>query len=170
MINITSGLIVEKKCFHCNKVSICFVSHNQPPLESSHEEHHFWNFMESDESFHFDLKCTKCDALIKLDELAGLMVCTGCDETCEADVLRLKLKPEHTLVYIALGCQPVDEKKQLSQDKITILQDYFCQQCKSLKLKVKIVGHEMVKDIAHCYAEVIKDVGALYATFSDIER
>jgi hypothetical protein len=166
-INVASGLIIMKKCFHCSKVSTCFVFHNEPPLETCHEEGHFWNFMESDQSFHFDLKCTKCGVLVKFDELVGLMMCTGCDETCEVDVLRRKLEPEHTRVYFALGCRPIDERKQLSQEKIPILQDYFNQQSKSLKTKIKIVSHEMVKSIDNCYAKVIEDVEMLFMAPSE---
>ena len=159
MINVISGLVVMKKCFHCAKVSTCFIFHNKPPLEPCHEGEHFWNFMESDPSFHFDLNCNKCGTLVKLDELVGLMICTGCDEICEVDIIRRKLEPEHVRVYIALGCRPVDERKQLHQGKISILQDFFSQQCRSSKSKIKLVSHEMIKSIETCYAEVIKDVG-----------
>jgi len=164
MINVTSGLVVMKKCFHCNKVSTCFVFHHEPPLEPCREQSHFWNFVESDESFHFDLRCTKCGAIVMLDELVCLMKCTGCDETCEVDVLRRKLEPEHTQVYIAMGCRPVEERRQLSQEQFSALEAYFNQQSESLKSEVKVVRHEMVKDLDKCYAEVIRDVDMLFAT------
>lgn len=167
MVNITSGLIVMKQCFHCGKISTCFTFHNKPPLEPCHEENHYWNFMESDESFHFDLKCTKCDTLVKFDELVGLMRCTGCDQTCEVDILRRKLEPEGARLYIAFGRQPTDERKQLSQEQFDILKDYFSQQSKSLKCRIKIVPHEMVKNIASCYAEAIKDVEMLFTVPSE---
>jgi hypothetical protein len=162
MVNVTSGLIVIKKCFHCGKVSTCFTHHDKPPLETSHEEDHFWNFMEGDPTFHLDLKCANCGTLVKLDELVALMICTGCDETCEVDILRRKLEPEGTRVYIAFGRRPLDERKQLPQEKFTALQEYFSQQSKSLKCKIKVVPHEMVKNIASCYAEAIKDVEMLF--------
>ena len=164
MVNVASGLAVMKKCFHCNKVSTCFIFHNEPPLESCREQNHFWNFMESDKCFHFDLRCTKCDDVVKLDELVGLMKCTGCDETCEVGMLMRKLEPEHTQVYIAMGCRPIKERRQLSQEKFAALDAYFNQQSKSLKRKLKIVRHEMVKDLDKCYAEVIRDVDMLFAT------
>jgi len=164
MVNIARGLIVMKKCFHCSKVSTCFTFHNKPPLEPCHEGQHFWNFMESDDSFHFDLKCTKCDTLVKFDELVGIMKCTGCDETCEVGILMRKLEPEHTQVYIALGCRPIDERSQLSQEKLAILEAFFSQKCKSLKSEIKILHHEIVKDLDKCYAEVINDVGMLFPT------
>ncbi|MHC4395583.1 MAG: hypothetical protein ACYS1A_07990 [Planctomycetota bacterium] len=162
MTNVSRGLIVMKKCFHCGKVSTCFTFHNKPPLEPSREGQHFWNFMESDESFHFDLKCTQCGTIVKLDELVGLTRCTGCDQTCEVDALMRKPEPEHTRVYIALGRQPIEERKQLSEEKFAVLQDYFSQQCKSRKCEIKIVHHQMVKNLDKCYAEVISDVEDLW--------
>lgn len=163
MVNVASGLAVMKKCFHCIKVSTCFTFHIKAPLESCHEGEHFWNFMESEPSFHFDLECIKCGALVKFDELVGLMMCTGCDQTCEVDILRRKLEPEHTRVYIVLGCRPIDERRQLSQEKISILQDYFSQHCKSIESKIKIVSHEMVRNFESCYATVIENMEMLFA-------
>ncbi len=163
MINITSGLIVIKKCFQCGKVSTCFAFHNSPPLEECYEDKHFWNFMEGDESFHFDLKCSKCEALIKLDELVGLMICTGCDEACGVDSLRRKLEPEGTRVCIAFGRRPIDERKQLPPDKFAALVEYFSRQNEASKTNIKIVSHEMVRDIARCYAEPIKKVNMLFS-------
>ncbi len=163
MIDVTSGLIVMKKCFHCSKVSTCFISHKEPPLDPCHEGGHFWNFMESDESFHFNLKCSKCGTLVKLDELVGLMMCTGCDETCEVDILRRKLELEHTRVCIALGCRPIEERKRLPPEKFAVLQDFFNQRCNSPKSCIKLVPHEMLQEIADCYAEVIKDEDMLLA-------
>ncbi len=167
MVNVASGLIVMKKCFHCGKVSTCFCFHDKLPLEPCYEEGHFWNFMEGDPTFHFDLKCTKCGTLVKFDELVGLMMCTRCDETCEVDILSRKLEPEDTRVCIALGYRPIDERRQLPREKIDILQDYINQECKSLKSKIKIVPNEMVKSIDKCYARVIEDVEMLFMAPSE---
>ena len=164
MINVSNGLVVMKKCFHCAKVSTCFTFHNKSPVEPCHEGEHFWNFMESDPSFHFDLKCNKCGTVVKLDELVGLMICTGCDETCEVDIIRRKLEPEHVRVCIALGHRPVDERKQIPQEKISILEYYFSEQCKSLKSKMKVVSHEMVKSIENCYANMIESAETVFTT------
>jgi len=95
------------------------------------------------------------------------MMCTGCDERCEVDVLRRKLEPEGKQVCIALGRRPIKERKQLSQETIAILQDYFDQQDKSLKTSIRIVSHEMVRSIEICYAEVIKDMDALLITAAE---
>ena len=163
MTNVAAGLIVFKKCFHCARVSTCFTLDKKPPLEPLHEKNHFWNFMESDETFHFDLKCAKCDTLVKLDELVSLMMCTGCDETCQVDLLRRKLEPGSMRVYIVLGCRPVEERKQLSQEKFAAIEDYINQRCNHIKSGIKLVSHTMVKNIEKCYADVIKDADMLFA-------
>lgn len=162
MTNVASGLVVMKKCFHCAKVSTCFAFYDRPPLEPCHEEKHFWNFVESDPAFHFDLKCSKCGTLVKLDELVALMLCTGCDQTCQVDILRRKLEPQNTHVYIALGCRPIDERPQLSKEKIAIIEEYLTQQCKSSKSRIKLVSHKMIKSIENCYAKVIQNVETLF--------
>jgi len=156
MINFSQGLIVIKKCSHCEKVSACFSPDSTPPVEACREEEHFWNFMEADPAFHFDLKCSKCDTIVELNELVGLMVCTGCDEACdeacEVHICRHKLEAENKQVYIALGRRPIDERKQLPEEKLAVLQEYFDQQADCGKPKAKIVSHKMVKNIATCYA------------------
>jgi len=156
MVNVARGLIVMKKCYHCGKVSSCFCYHDKLPLEPCYEEGHFWNFMEGDATFHFDLKCTKCDTEVKFDELAGLMICTGCDERCRVDALKRELEPEGIKVVIALGRRPVEERERLGEDKIAILQDYFERKSEFLKDKVRVVHHEMVKDLDKCYARVFQ--------------
>ena len=150
MVNVASGLIVMKKCFHCGKVSTCFCFHDKLPLEPSHEGEHFWNFMEADPSFHFNLKCTKCNIIVEMEELVGLMICTGCDEECKVNICRQKLEAKDKQVYIALGCRPIDDRKQLPEKKLVALQEYFNQQ--SNLAKTKIVPHKMIKNVATCYA------------------
>lgn len=156
MENVARGLIVMKKCYHCGKISSCFCYHDKQPVEPCYEEGHFWNFMEGDPTFHFDLKCSKCDTLVRYDKIVGLMICTGCDERCRVDELKRKLEPAGVVVVIALGPRPVDERGSLGDDKIGILQDYFDQKSDFLKNKVRVVHHRMVKDLDRCYARVVQ--------------
>ncbi len=168
MVNVADGLVVMKKCFHCNKVSVCFVFHHDPPLEPCREQNHFWNYAESDESFHFDLRCTKCGTIVSLDELVCLMRCTGCDDKCRVCAFLQSFGPQDVQVYIAMGRRPVEEGRQLSQEQFWALEAYFNQQTDSTKSKIKIVRHEMVKDLDKCYAEVISDADMLFATSDEV--
>ncbi len=170
MVNVANGLVVFKQCFHCGKISTCFTFHSNPPFASSHEGEHFWNCVESKPSFHFDLKCAKCGTLVALDELVGLMFCTRCNQACEVDLLRRKLESEHIRLCVVLGRRPIDDRSQLSAEKISILQDYFDQQCESLGCKIKLVSHELVKNIGNCYAEVVEDSQMLFRELSQDNR
>ena len=75
-----------------------------------------------------------------------------------------KLEPERTWVYVAFGFLPIDENKQLSKKQLATLEAYFNQRRKSSKSRIKIVSHEMLKDYAVCYAEVIRDLDLLSLT------
>ncbi|MFH1297617.1 MAG: hypothetical protein ABIJ04_10130 [Bacteroidota bacterium] len=161
MINIQNGYIVTENCFRCRKTSTYFSIGEWPPLEEYREGEHFWNIMEVAQSIRFDLKCKVCGELVHFNELAGLMMCTGCDEKCQVDTLMKELEKSRTWVYVAFGFFPVDERKQLNKEKISILEQYFNQRRKSSTSRIKIVSSEMIDDIARCFAEMIKDVGML---------
>ena len=167
MVDVIPCFIVTEKCYHCGKIATYFSTENIPPIEEYREGEHLWNFMGSAQSIKFNLKCIKCDKLEKFDELLGVMMCTGCDEKCEANVLLKKLEQKRIWIYVAFGYLPIDEKKQLSLKQISILEDYFNQRRKSSKSRIKIVSHKLVNNIASCYAEVIKDVDMLSLTLPE---
>ncbi|MCK4942949.1 MAG: hypothetical protein KAS65_05195, partial [Candidatus Aminicenantes bacterium] len=77
MVNVDYGFVITEKCYNCDKISTYFSLESRPPLEEYREGDHFWNVMESAQSFRFDLKCTKCGKVEKFDNLMGLMMCTG---------------------------------------------------------------------------------------------
>ncbi len=161
MANVRYGFIITEKCHECSKISTYFSLYDRPPLEEYRDKDHFWNVVESAQSIQFDLKCGKCGEEEKFDDLMGLMMCTGCDPVCEVDVAMKKLASQRTWVYVAFGFLPVDERPQLSKEKIAALEDYFNQRRKSTNSSIKIVSSELVKDYAVCYAEVIRDLDLL---------
>ena len=137
MANVLNGYIITEKCFHCDKVSTSFISQIKPALEEYRDGEHFWNVMESAQSFRFDLQCGKCGFLVPFGELMGLMMCTGCDETCEVDILRRQLEPMRQWVYVAFGFLPRNERKQPTKEKIQIIEDYFNARRRSTNSRVK---------------------------------
>jgi hypothetical protein len=161
MINVQTGLIITENCFKCDKTSTYFCLEQNPPLEEYREGDHFWNVMESAQAIRFDLQCTHCNTVETLQELAGLMMCTGCDENCKVDHIRKELEKDRIWVYVAFGFLPVDEVEQLSLEKISILEEYFNQRRRSSKSSIKIVPSDLISDIKNCYAEIIKDTGML---------
>lgn len=167
MENVSYGYIITEKCFKCDKVSNYFTMEHTPPLEEYKDGEHFWNVMKSDQSFKFNLKCTECKTVVDYEELLGLMMCTGCDKDCDVDIEFKKLEAERIWVYVAFGFLPVEEKIQLTDEKIKILEDYFNQRRKSSSSKIKIVSHKKVKEISTCYAEVIRDVDMVSLVAAD---
>ena len=161
MVNISYGHIITEKCFHCDKVANYFTAELKPSLDEYREGEHFWNVMETAQSFRFDLKCKKCGEVEDFSQLMGLMMCTGCDENCPVDELMKDLEKSRTWVYVAFGFFPVDERKQLSHEKLGVLEEYFNQRRNSTDSRIKIVSSEMISDIATCFAEMIRDVGML---------
>lgn len=159
MVNISCDCIITEKCYHCNKLSTYPASEQIPPQEEYREGDHFWVMIENAQFLHFDLKCTQCNKLVKLEELLGLMMCSGCNEKCEVDILRKKLETERIWVYVAFGYFPIEDKKQLTQEQLLAVEEYFNQQRKASKSRIKVVSSQLVGDITNCFAEVIKDVG-----------
>jgi hypothetical protein len=160
-VNIRPGFIISEKCHHCRRVSTYFSFDKSPPLEEYREGEHFWNVMESAQSNRFDLRCSTCAELVKLDELLGLMMCTSCDGACAPGALMKKLEPERTWVYVAFGFLPQDEKKQLSAGQLKALEDHFNGIRKSGKSRIKIVSSSQVRDISMCFGQIIRDVDML---------
>ena len=166
MVNVRYGFVITEQCSDTKEV-VTYFSDDEPPLEEYRDGDHFWNVMETAQSIRFDLQCKECGKVETLDELMGLMMCTGCIEDCEVNRLMTKLETQRTWVYVAFGFLPVQERKQLSQEKIAILEDYFNQRRKSSTSRIKIVSHELVKSYATCYAEVIRDLDLLSLTPPD---
>jgi hypothetical protein len=161
MINVRPGFIITENCYKCHKTSCYFSFDEKPPLEEYRDGDHFWNVMQSAQTFRFELECSRCHEIVNYDELLGLMMCTGCDENCKVDHLRKKLEKERTWVYVAYGFLPMNEVMRPAQEKIDILETYFNQRRKTSKSKIRIVSYEMISNVENCYAEVIKDVGLL---------
>lgn len=161
MVNVQAGYIVTENCFRCHKTATSFSAGEWPPMEEYREGEHFWNIIEVAQTIRFDLICKTCGKLIPLNELAGLMMCTGCDQKCPVDALMKELEKSRTWVFVAFGFFPVDERAQLSHQKIAILEEYFNQRRKSSSSRIRIVSSEMIDDISRCFAEMIRDVDML---------
>jgi hypothetical protein len=68
-----------------------------------------------------------------------------------------------------LGRRPVDERKQLPPEKFAILEEFINQQSKSAKLPIKLVDQQLVRNLAKCYAEPIRDVNLLFSIDAQAE-
>jgi protein-arginine kinase activator protein McsA len=157
MINVHLGYVVTEKCYHCSNERNYFTLEDNPPFEEYREGVHLWNIMGTSQTKRFDLVCEKCNQAVKLQELYGLMMCTGCDKECPAGKLQASLEPERTWVYVAFGFLPLNERKQLSKEQIKVIEEYFNQGLANSRSKIKIVPQSMVRDMNNCYGLVIKD-------------
>jgi len=164
IVNVRPGFIITEKCFECNKITTYFSVH-EPPLEEFRDKEHFWNVVETAQTVCFDLECHRCGQRENFVDLMGLMMCTGCNEKCEVDKLLKQLAPQRIWVYVAFSFLPSNEKPQLTEEKIAILENYFNQQRKSSR--IKIVSNQLVENYATCYGEIIKDLDLLSLTPPD---
>lgn len=157
MVNAQPGFIVTETCHKCDLVTTYFSREEHPPLEEYRDGEHFWNVMASSQSVRFDLRCKLCNELVSYDELSSLMLCTGCQKDCKVFKL-LKRDPGHSIwVYVAFGFKPYNEKPQLSNEKLSILEDYFNMKRRSAKSSIKIVSFKMIDDLDHCLGGFIMD-------------
>ncbi len=60
MINVQTDLSSLKIVIRCHRTSTYFSFEERPPLEEYREGEHFWNVMQSAQTFRFDLACKKC--------------------------------------------------------------------------------------------------------------
>lgn len=164
MINVAYGYIITEKCSKCEVISTYFTFEDRPPLEEYREGDHFWNVVESAQSFRFDFQCASCSQIMKFEELMGLLMCTGCDKNCQVAKLQEILEKGKTWVYVAFGFLPKAIHKQLSEEKIAMLEDFFNRRRNSAESRIKIVSQELVTDYSLCYGKVIKDVNMLSLT------
>lgn len=167
MVDVQTGFIITETCYRCKKISSYFSFEDTPPLEEYRDKEHFWNVIGSTQSIRFNLLCSSCQKLVQFNELSGLMMCTSCDKKCEVDKIMKKLAKERTWIYIAFGFLPIEEREQVSPEKIAILEDYFNHRRQSSTSKIKIFGPDLINNISTCYAEVIQDVGMLSLTPPD---
>ncbi|MGC9367361.1 MAG: hypothetical protein ACP5FK_10040 [bacterium] len=164
MTDVNYGFIVTEKCFHCGKISNYFTGEQKPPFEEYREGEHFWNFMDSYQTFRFSLKCSKCSKIIDYPELAGLKMCIDCDKDCKVSQMLNNQSSKKVWYYIAFGFLPQQERKYLDQQKIKELENYFNQRRKNSKTKIVIVPQDMVKNFNRCYSESILDKDMLSLT------
>ena len=126
--------IKQKKGLHAqpdyNKCDVCHIEHQGRDFDliywkdGKNEFNHELTGYKL-EGAHSKLECEKCHTVVDFSELAGLMLCTGCDENCPVEKVRSKLEKDHVWIYVACGFLPIDEAKPLSKEKISILEDYF---------------------------------------------
>jgi len=157
MVNTRSGFIITEICHKCSLITTYFSSEEHPPLEEYRDGEHFWNVMSSSQSVQFDLRCRLCKTQVSFDELSALMLCTSCKKDCKVFELLERGQGHSVWVYVAFGFKPYKDKRQLTGEKLGILEDYFNMKRKSTKSSIKIVSHELIYDEDSCMGGFIMD-------------
>ena len=156
MTDIRFGFTVYELCSHCKKVRTYYST--EGTWDAYREGTCIWNIVENAQCLRFNLECEQCHEKVDLEDLRGLMYCTSCMEDCEVERQRKALEPQKTWVLVAL---PHHEARPVSEEKLTILTDYFNQRRDTSISKVKIIGDNGISEIPVCRGEFIRDVGML---------
>jgi len=159
MTNICFGFTVFERCVQTNELRTYF------SLEETWDEYregeNQWSIVENAQSFTFDLTCTECEHLEKLDDLMGLLYCTSCMEECQVEIKRKEYEKERTWILVAFGYLPESIINPIPERKLEILTDHFNQRRDTSRSKVKILPFNLIKNISLCKGEFIHDVGML---------
>ena len=159
MTNINYGFIVFEKCSHCNGLRTYF----SPMVvgEDYREDQCIWQCMENAQSFTFDLKCKKCQALEKYDNMMGFMYCTSCLPECHIEIKQQEYAKQKAWVIVAFGFLPVSDFNKFTDQRLQILEDYFNQRRDTSRSTIKVLSYELIEKFSLCKGEFIFDVGML---------
>ncbi len=162
MIDIRYGFVVFEKCFHCNALRTYFTAEVNPILGDKYREDDcFWSRVENAQSFQFNLRCSKCGHIEKLNDLMGFLHCTGCLADCQVEIMQQQYEAEKTWILVAFSFLLKDRRQPISLSKLDMLTDYFNQRRDTSRSKIKIISFDLIEDLAHCRGDFIHDVGML---------
>ncbi len=162
MSRIRFGFVAFEKCFHCGRLRTSFSAEPQPFLGDEYREGDcYWSRVENAQSFRFALSCRHCDAHHELDELMGLLHCTGCDPSCRVDVLRRAHEEQGEWVLVAFGFVDQNRPLPVPADKLLALAAYFNQRRAPTRPRLCLLPAELIGDFGRCRGDFLHDVGML---------
>jgi hypothetical protein len=159
IINVRNGYLVTEGCLETGARRSFFSMEDTPPIDKYTEGGNTWKYLGSAQAVKFDLKCSKTGKIAKLDNVVGLMLCTECDQSCNAGQLGL-LIGDGAWVYIAMGedtSQPNGKKASVQETKA--LTEYFNSRIKTPGKKIFFVPCNFIRNIDTCKGEIIADMG-----------
>ncbi len=159
MADVRYGFMVTERCFHCKDERSYFAEEHVPPKEEYREGEHFWDYLGSSQSVRFNLKCDKCGEKVRLDELLGLMTCSGCTADCDFNMIARICEEQKTWVYGALLYKREAARKPETAEKLAVLGRYFSDRIKTPGKKILVLPGWLVKDFDVCRCTVLEDVG-----------
>jgi len=159
MINIQSGYLVVEGCHRCKARSSFFSTETVPPVDDYQQGEHFWTYLGSFQAVKFDLACDRCQEVVDLSDMMGLMLSTCRNPECE--VARIAAGGGRgTWVYVALCADSTHASgKCVSDAGIKALAEYFNGNIKDPDKRIIVVPCIMCKSIDTCEGIVIADTG-----------
>ena len=159
MADIRYGYFVVEGCPKCGGRISFFSEEPVAPVEEYREGDHFWIYLGSSQSIKFNLKCTKCERLINLNDMMGLMISTCNDPECKVAQIRIN-EGQGTTVYVALCSDSSHPSvKCVSVKGIKALNEYFNQNIKTSGKKIVIVPCDKCCKFDRCEGIIIADKG-----------
>jgi hypothetical protein len=159
MVDVRYGYMVTEKCYHCQEERSYFAEEHTPPKEEYRDGEHFWDYLGSSQSVRFNLMCEECGEKVVLDELLGLMTCSGCIPDCEFNMLSRICEEQKTWVYGALLCEGEEGRRPETAEKLAVLGKYFSDRVRTPGKKILVLPGWLVKDFDRCRCNVLEDVG-----------
>jgi hypothetical protein len=159
MADILYGYLVVEGCPHCGGRASFFTTEAAPPMEEHKDGAHFWVYLGSSQATKFNLRCSKCHDVARLDDLVGLMMSTCDEHGCYVANIG-KSEGKMTSVYVALCADNTHSSgKCVSEKGIEALNEYFNQNIKTPGKKIVVVPCSKCCNIDTCRGIVIADVG-----------
>ncbi len=159
MTDIRSGYLVMEGCYHCGARSSFFSTEPVAPIDEYREGPHFWEYLGSYQAVHFNLVCRECGEKVDLSDMMGLMLSTCSDPECAVGRLSRELGKK-TSIYVAICADTSHTSGRCVSDAgVAALEQYFNQQLRSGRRKIKVVPCMMCDRIDRCQGIIIADTG-----------
>jgi hypothetical protein len=159
MVDIRYGYLVVEGCPQCGGRSSFFSEEAVAPVDAYREGDHFWSYLGSSQAIKFNLECTKCEMLVNLDDMMGLMISTCNDPQCKVAQIGIK-EGKGTMAYVALCADSSHTSgKCVSAQGIKALNEYFNQNIKTSGKKIVIVPCDTCCNFDKCGGILIADKG-----------
>lgn len=159
MTDIRSGYLVMEGCYHCGARSSFFSTEPVAPIDEYREGPHFWEYLGSYQAVHFNLVCSECGEKVDLRDMMGLMLSTCSDPECAVGRLSHELGKK-TSIYVAICADTSHTSGRCVSDAgVAALEQYFNQQLRSGRRKIKVVPCMMCDRIDRCQGIIIADTG-----------
>jgi len=156
------GFIVAEKCFHCGHIREYFASERTPPKEEYREGAHYYNFMTSAQTVHFNMRCEGCGKVVSLRNLMAIMQCEHCTGHCPLHLISRTAQEQRLWVYGALCyATPDGGEGALDLEQLLALNAFFNSRLRSPGKKILILPSTFRASPATCKAIVLTDVGML---------